>query len=545
MVDEQLKSVTSATRLSGIHRQASISVHLRGSKRSGGSLARAYKLAQYYRIIPCLYSEQVFCYAACLLKWFRLEAMRQEALSVVNIKGHHGERHTTPLAPTLSMADLQSQKAVDMAPNENARQPMDVFLESHNVDDYAASPSVIPALQESDMESKTTTQTDESVVEKKPKISSSESDGDRTSPTLAAEQRTVPDRPIYGVVNKSILTRINYGNSRERRDTYRLAFGAMKYIAIIEKLLDEIAFYLEHAHLKDEEHLVLVLVYDYTIRNFQRRVPLPDERQLPTLERYMEYLPSGRLVLHPPGTEIFKMVEEAVQAMCMRLAAAVARVRVRNQVGSLRLLLPEEWRSSEQMAEVMPTYGWYNQLLGKQDIVTGWLKDHGFRRIMAGRSPQPLEYASDKHCSDVFIFNKADVSNLLDSEIVQQKNLVFQDKSSCLGVHCCLANIAGGEEVMFVNCINVYSAVHMEGLIGNKFPLIQPVPQIRCVRATKEDEDVRLAAKMGSKGLSSVPAMTTVEKLPPCIPAKTDSLTSPSLTSLRSVCLIFLFALRG
>lgn len=75
-----------------------------------------------------------------------------------------------------------------------------------------------------------------------------------------------------------------------------------------------------------------------------------------------------------------------------------------------------------------------------------------------------------------------------------------QDKSSCLGVHCTLANIAGGEEVLFVNCINVFSAVHMEGLIGNKFPLIQPVPQIRCVRQLKEDEDPRLVVKMGSKG---------------------------------------------
>ncbi|KAF7250705.1 hypothetical protein EG68_09585 [Paragonimus skrjabini miyazakii] len=118
---------------------------------------------------------------------------------------------------------------------------------------------------------------------------------------------------------------------------------------------------------------------------------------------------------------------------------------------------------------------------------------------MAGRLPQPLEYASDKHCSDVFLFNRADVSTLLDSVIVVQKNLVLQDKSTCLGVHCCLSNVAGGEEVLFVNCINVYCAVHMEGLIGNKFPLIQPVPQIRCIRALKEDEDTRLITKMGSK----------------------------------------------
>lgn len=63
-----------------------------------------------------------------------------------------------------------------------------------------------------------------------------------------------------------------------------------------------------------------------------------------------------------------------------------------------------------------------------------------------------------------------------------------------------LANVGGGEEVLFVNCINVFTAVHMEGLMGNKFPLIQPVPQVRCIRLAKEDEDSRLPLKMGSKG---------------------------------------------
>ncbi|TPP50015.1 Methyltransferase NSUN7 [Fasciola gigantica] len=308
-----------------------------------------------------------------------------------------------------------------------------------------------------------------------------------------------PERPIYGVVNKSPLLKVSYHNARERRDTLRLAFSAMKYAAILEKLLEEVTFYMEYPDFKDEEYLILVIVYDYAMRNFQRRTAPPQERSLPDMEKYMEYLPNNRLVMHPSGAELFKAAETAVQAMCLRLAAAVARVRVRNQVGSLRLLLPEEWRQSESLADAMPTYGWYNQLLGKQDIVTGWLKDHGFRRIVAGRLPQQGEYGSDKHCSDVFVFNKADVTSLLDSEVVLQRNLVLQDKSSCLGVHCTLANIAGGEEVLFVNCINVYSAVHMEGLIGNKFPLIQPVPQIRCVRQLKEDEDPRLTVKMGSK----------------------------------------------
>ncbi|KAF6775343.1 Methyltransferase NSUN7 [Paragonimus kellicotti] len=504
MSEEPPRAALNLARQSVAHRPGSFTVNARPSKRSIGSMARAYKLAQYFRIIPCFYSEQIFCFAACLLKWFRLEAMRQEALAATMVKGHHADRHATAGGPSGGLSDAMSLKAPSIDVDDASKLLSEGIKESHNL-----APPMLGAPQpttemDTELEPKTARETEEYSVGLKPHPSDrdgieSGQEEERTGSSYE-ERNNAPDRPIYGSTTKSVLTKIVYANARERRDTYRLAFSTMKYYDILQKLLDEITFFMEYPDLKDEEYLVFVLAYDYAMRNFQRRVSLPHERSLPTPERYFEYMPNNnRLILYPPGGELFKTAETAVQSMCMRMAAAVARVRVRSQVGSLRLLLPEEWRTSEQLAEVMPTYGWYNQLLGKQDIVTGWLKDHGFRRIMAGRLPQPLEYASDKHCSDVFIFNRADVSTLLDSEIVTQKNLVLQDKSTCLGVHCCLSNVAGGEEVLFVNCINVYCAVHMEGLIGNKFPLIQPVPQIRCIRALKEDEDTRLITKMGSK----------------------------------------------
>ncbi len=57
-------------------------------------------------------------------------------------------------------------------------------------------------------------------------------------------------------------------------------------------------------------------------------------------------------------------MERAIIDMSVHFAASVARMRVKEQVGSLRLLLPEQWRQAETMAENMPFYAWYNQLLG-------------------------------------------------------------------------------------------------------------------------------------------------------------------------------------
>ncbi|VDK40667.1 unnamed protein product, partial [Dibothriocephalus latus] len=51
------------------------------AENTGGTNAKVNKLAQYFRILPCPYTQQIFCYAATILKWFKLEKDRQEALA--------------------------------------------------------------------------------------------------------------------------------------------------------------------------------------------------------------------------------------------------------------------------------------------------------------------------------------------------------------------------------------------------------------------------------------------------------------------------------
>ncbi|VDN14220.1 unnamed protein product [Dibothriocephalus latus] len=136
---------------------------------------------------------------------------------------------------------------------------------------------------------------------------------------------------------------------------------------ILDKILDEVSFYSEYPDYKEEEYLVLVTLFDYTSRNYQRRtrtdadidlLPPPENEERPA--KY-----AGRVFVYPPTTDLFQEIEKAVLAVAVHFAASVARIRVKEQVGSLRLLLPQEWREAENHADVMPIYAWYNQLLGK------------------------------------------------------------------------------------------------------------------------------------------------------------------------------------
>ncbi|VDM18013.1 unnamed protein product [Hydatigera taeniaeformis] len=76
---------------------------------------------------------------------------------------------------------------------------------------------------------------------------------------------------------------------------------------------------------------------------------------------------------------------------------------------------------------------------------------------------------------------------------------IMHDKSNLFALHCLLAFIGPGEEVMLVNHPNSLNGIHLEGLLMNKFPTVTPVPTIRVVRQPKENEDPRLIPKCGCR----------------------------------------------
>uniref|UniRef100_A0A183T3C3 Calmodulin n=1 Tax=Schistocephalus solidus TaxID=70667 RepID=A0A183T3C3_SCHSO len=256
----------------------------------------------------------------------------------------------------------------------------------------------------------------------------------------------------------------------------------------LDKILDEVGFYSEYPDYKEEEFLVLVTLFDYTSRNYQRRTKSDADIDL----------------LPPPENEerpakyAGREIEKAIMAVSIHFAASVARIRVKEQVGSLRLLLPQEWRDAENHADVMPIYAWYNQLLGKQEVVTTWLKNNNFQKVN-GRLPRQSEYTTDEYCSDVFVFNNGDRAKLAESQIVRDKNLIIQDRSHLVVLHAVLSHVGAGEEVLIANTTSPWWGVHLEGLLANKFPTVQPVPQIRVSRQPKEDEDPKFLTKAGSK----------------------------------------------
>ncbi|KAH9285759.1 putative methyltransferase NSUN7 [Echinococcus granulosus] len=464
---------------------------------------RANKLAQYFRILPCPFTQRVFCYAACLLKWFKAEQQRIELLTQLL---EAQKQHLSPPIPHLNAGESGGGEGDEEGDEEEWE------WEVEEEEGEEALPTAPTERVSTSVKSARKSMGEVEVRSGHKEIDLSAYDGEEENELEAEEEEkeeeeeieetrmVAPSEALTPAVTKPCVFRIPFADTTEKRLAYNLAFSAMKYYSILDKIVDEVGFYGEYPDLREEEYLVLVTLYDYTARSYQRRTSTDAEMAVTISDEVDMKSPryAGRTIIYPPTLESFQTVEQAVINMSVHFAAAVARTRVKEQVGSLHLLLPVEWREAESMAENMPFYGWYNQLLGKSEVVLNWLKENNFTRVK-GRLPNALEFAEDEHCPDVFVFNTADRAAIMESQIVRDRFLIIQDKSNLFALHCLLAFMGPGEEVMLVNHPNSLNGIHLEGLLMNKFPTVTPVPTVRIVRQAKENEDPKLIPKCGCR----------------------------------------------
>ncbi|CAF5002306.1 unnamed protein product, partial [Rotaria socialis] len=114
---------------------------------------------------------------------------------------------------------------------------------------------------------------------------------------------------------------------------------------IVEELLEETQFFGNYADLKDELSLVSTILYDYLSRKFQPRdEPVdPDDKEDAS-----------------NNDPLVTTIENAILQERKRLAAALARNRIKSQALSLEDLLPENLREVQQHSAELPIYAWVN-----------------------------------------------------------------------------------------------------------------------------------------------------------------------------------------
>lgn len=128
---------------------------------------------------------------------------------------------------------------------------------------------------------------------------------------------------------------------------------------LLEKILEDVGFYGEYPDLRDEEHLVLVTLYDYSARNFQRRHSINLDSEIPSREEIesKHQRSAGRTYIYPPAIQTFKarkfichfahiqtiliLESDLPQARNFRVFTTIATmsVNIRTRTSDLRLIL--------------------------------------------------------------------------------------------------------------------------------------------------------------------------------------------------------------
>ncbi|CAF0914061.1 unnamed protein product [Adineta steineri] len=263
---------------------------------------------------------------------------------------------------------------------------------------------------------------------------------DQINPVLKALSNTKEEQ-VQAKKTTLDVPKIDYASDKQKRRTLKLAFSVLRYQKIIEELLDETQFFSNYPEIKDELSLVSTILYDYLSRKFQPRddpIDVDDKEDLTN---------NDELVSH---------IETAILQERTRLAAALARNRIKSQALSIEDLLPENVREVQQHSAELPVYAWVNLIkTDMETILNVFENDEQMKRAKNSTHIDKRTFYVDYHCSNLLVFHYTQKQRIANHYLVRDHLLYLQDKSSCIAAHSlrklitrkdniCLAYVSGG-----------------------------------------------------------------------------------------------------
>ncbi|NWW53444.1 NSUN7 methyltransferase, partial [Pedionomus torquatus] len=199
--------------------------------------------------------------------------------------------------------------------------------------------------------------------------------------------------PMLTVKNQSFL-----------RMSYELAFNALKYQDLLEQILLDSCVYPCHSIPDELTSLLVVMLYDLQERKFQAREIFDEEEPIAEVQKIEHYLYSFRT----------------------KLAAALARCRIKHDARSIEYILPEALRKQVQRASALPLCVWINTCKISLQDVFGDLKKRGFTRVESVSDFDRYTYCMDQHCNDVVFFPSCVKEELLNLDLFVDCKLLLQ-----------------------------------------------------------------------------------------------------------------------
>ncbi|XP_005444858.2 LOW QUALITY PROTEIN: putative methyltransferase NSUN7 [Falco cherrug] len=258
------------------------------------------------------------------------------------------------------------------------------------------------------------------------------------------------DRILVRYGDASVSPMLTFKDEYSQRESYELAFSALKYQDLLEEILLDSCIYPCQSIPDELTSLLVVMLYDLQDRKFQAREIFDEEEPVAEVRKIERYLYSFRT----------------------KLAAALARCRIKHDALSIEYMLPETTRKQEQRASALPLCVWINtSKISLQDVFRD-LKKKGFTRVESVSDFNHYTYSVDQHCHDVLFFPSSLKEELLNLDLFADCKLFLQDKSRSLAVHSAHALLNTADDIIVAHVGSHLTTAHMSVLTNNSMSRI-------------------------------------------------------------------------
>ncbi|KAJ8015379.1 hypothetical protein DPEC_G00025520 [Dallia pectoralis] len=277
-----------------------------------------------------------------------------------------------------------------------------------------------------------------------------------------------------------------------QRTAYELAFNTLKYQELLEDIMIESCFYLSQPMPDDQMSLVAVMLYDFQDRKF-----LPREHQ---------------------GEELVQEVREVENCLLRfktKLAAALARCRIKHNLPTIDCILPEAVRNKQDRAQRLPLYAWVNTFKSSHDEVCRVLNQAGFSQVNSVEQLDGPSYCQDLHCGDMLVFPPEVKGDLYRTKLLSNQ-LIIQDKSCSVGPCVVPSLLAPQGDVLMIGRCSGLSVSHTASLVAHGNSQAKVFVCVGDRPAVQRDELQEILANMACKNVKLIP--DSFLSLDPCHP---------------------------
>ncbi|XP_029356965.1 putative methyltransferase NSUN7 [Echeneis naucrates] len=226
-----------------------------------------------------------------------------------------------------------------------------------------------------------------------------------------------------------------------QKQAYQLAFNTLKYQDLLEDVITDSCFQTSQHLSADMLPLAMVMLFDLQNRRFQSHKHSTKEGEEPLKE--------------------VRELESSLHRWKTKLAASLARCRVKQSLLSFSCFLSDHVRIKQRQAKCLPLYTWVNALKASVEEVCEVLQSAGFGEVKDVTDLSDLTFCRDALCPDTLVFPKQCEALLQESSLTAAHVLEMQDRSVCVAVSVLRPLLFDSADVLVVGSFSGLTVAHI------------------------------------------------------------------------------------